>query len=135
MGRATVILTGGSSRDQAAHWVAVAPPGTTVTFNKPARTLPQNARMWAMLTDIARQVLWPPETGISISTEDWKLLFLDALKREVRMIPNLDGNGFVNIGRSSSDLSKEEMTDMIELMFAFGAKHGVLFRDEETPHE
>ena len=56
----------------------------------------------------------------------------DALKREVRMVPNLDGNGFVSLGRSSSDLSKSEMSDLMELIAAFGAQHGVEFRDQES---
>jgi hypothetical protein len=44
----------------------------------------------------------------------------------------LDGCGVVELGRSSSDLSKGEMTDMIELMFKFGAEHGVVFNDPEA---
>jgi hypothetical protein len=82
--------------------------------------------MWAMLTDLAAQVKWH---GLRLAPDDWKLIFLDALKREVRMVPNLDGNGFVSLGRSSSDLSKAEMTDLIDLISAFGANHGVVFHD------
>jgi hypothetical protein len=99
---------------------------TRVIFKTSKRTLPQNDRMWAMLTDVASQVPWH---GLKLDTEDWKLLFLDALKRELRMVPNLDGNGFVPLGRSSSDLTIEEMTDMIELIFKFGAEHGVIFHE------
>lgn len=82
-----------------------------------------------MLTDVATQLPWH---GIKLSPDDWKLLFLDSLKRELRMVPNLDGNGFVNLGRSSSDLSKEEMTNLIDLISAFGANHGVVFHDAEA---
>ena len=82
-----------------------------------------------MLTDVSTQVPWH---GIKLSPDDWKLLFLDALKREVRMVPNLDGNGFVSLGRSSSDLSKEEMGDLMELISAFGANRGVKFHTEEN---
>jgi len=45
------------------------------------------------------------------------------------MVPNIDGSGFVNLGRSSSDLSKAEMTDLIEIIHAFGANHGVVFHE------
>ena len=45
-------------------------------------------------------------------------------------MPNLEGNGFVNLGRSSSDLTKSEMSDLIELIMAFGANHSVVFRDQ-----
>lgn len=77
-----------------------------------------------MLTDVSEQVA---HHGIKLTPDDWKLLFLDALKREVRMVPNLDGNGFTNLGRSSSDLSKEEMADLIEIIHEWGARHAVVF--------
>jgi hypothetical protein len=127
MGRALVILDSPVSRQRAATWVHKAPHGTRVEFKASKRSLPQNDRMWAMLTDVARQVPWH---GLTLSPDDWKLIFLDALKREVRAVPNLDGTGFVNIGRSSSDLSKAEMGDLMELIAAFGAQHGVVFADE-----
>jgi hypothetical protein len=84
--------------------------------------------MWAMLTDIASQLEWH---GHKLSTNDWKLLFLDALKREARAVPNLDGNGFVSLGRSSSDLSKQEMGDLLTLIEEFAVRHGVQFGGEE----
>ena len=126
MTRATLVLISPEIRQRATRWVAKLPEGTRVDFKEPKRSLPQNDRMWAMLTDIATQLPWH---GIKLSADDYKLIFLDALKRELRMVPNIDGSGFVNLGRSSSDLSKAEMTDMIDLMHAFGANHGVVFHD------
>jgi hypothetical protein len=80
--------------------------------------------MWEMLTDIARQVEWAHG---KMSPDDWKLVFLDALDRETRVTFSLDGKGLVVLTQSSSDLSKEEMSNMIELMLAFGADKGVVF--------
>jgi hypothetical protein len=128
MSRALVVINTGADRNLVATWAAKVPWGTRIEFKAPKRTLPQNDRMWAMLTDVAQQVDYH---GLKLTTDDWKLLFLDALKREVRMVPNLDGNGLVSLGRSSSDLSKREMTDLIELIFAWGAQHGVTFKDDE----
>lgn len=128
MSRATIILNSSAARRKAASWVETAPPGTRIEFKAPKRTIPQNDRMWAMLTDVAQQVPWH---GLKLSPDDWKLMFLDALKREVRMVPNIDGNGFVSLGRSSSDLSKGEFSDLLEIIAAFGAKHGVQFGDDE----
>jgi hypothetical protein len=122
MGRATLILNSRTNRDRAHAFVKGAPNGTRVTFNASKRSIPQNDRMWAMLTDVSEQLEWH---GVKLKAEDWKLVFMDALNREVRMVPNIEGTGFVNIGTRSSDLSKEEMSDLIELIFAFGAKHGV----------
>jgi NinB protein len=126
MSRATIILLDAEDRATACKWIAKAEVGTRVEFKASKRSLEQNSRFWAMATDIATQVKWH---DISLTPNDWKLLFLDALKQELRVVPNLDGNGFVNLGRSSSDLSKEEFSNLIELMFAFGANHGVVFHD------
>ena len=81
-----------------------------------------------MMRDVATQLVWH---GQKLRPDDWKLVFLDALKREQRCVPNIDNNGFVNLGRSSSDLSKSEMSELIELIAAFGAQHGVTFHDAE----
>jgi len=127
MSRALLVLNNDAVRDRAVSWVKKAPPGTRVAFKQQKRTTDQNAMFWSLLTSIATALPWH---GLKLSTEDWKLIFLDALKRETRIVPNLDGNGFVNLGRSSSDLSKQEMTDLIELIRAFGANHGVTFIDQ-----
>lgn len=127
MTRATVVLRSAAERERAAKWAMTAPSGTRVEFKQVKRSLPQNDRMWACLTDIAQQVDWH---GVKLTPDDWKLLFLDALKRELRIVPNLDGNGFVNLGRSSSDLSKQEFADLLELIQAFAAEKGVVWHWE-----
>ena len=124
MSRALIIVEGPDERRKAARWASQARPGTRIEFKAAKRTLDQNSRMWSMLTDVATQVPWH---GVKLSATDWKLVFLDALKRELRMVPNIDGTGFVNLGRSSSDLSKQEMSDLMELIAAFGAERGVVF--------
>lgn len=127
MGRATIILNTPQAKATASAWIAKAPPETVVTFKRNKRSVPQNSRLWALLTEVSEQVTWH---GVKLSPDDWKLVFLSALKRELRMVPNLDGNGFVQLGRSSSDLTKDEMSGLQELISAFGAQHGVTFRKE-----
>lgn len=129
MSRALITIRGNADRLRITRWAEQAPFGTRVEFKKVKRTLPQNDRMWAMLTDIATQLPWH---GQKLRPDDWKIIFLDALDREVRAVPNIDGTGMVNLGRSSSDLSKEEMSNLIDLMAAFGAEHGVEFHDNES---
>lgn len=116
-----------ASREWIARVIAAAPDGTRVEMKAAKRSLPQNDKMWVMLTEVADQLAWH---GQKLRPDDWKLIFLDALKREVRAVPAIDGRGWVNIGRSSSDLSKSEMADLLELIAAFGAQHGVIFRDQ-----
>lgn len=129
MSRYAFTLRSAADRTRALATVTAAPDGSRVEIKAAKRSLPQNDRFWAMLTDVAQQLPWH---GIKLRPDDWKYLFLDALKRELRMVPNLDGTGFVNLGRSSSDLTMHEMTDLIELIFKFGAEHGVKFQDQEA---
>lgn len=89
------------------------------------RTIEQNKILWAMLTDVSEQVNWH---GNKLSNEDWKHIFSAALSQQ-RVVPNIDGNGFVVLGKSTSKMSVAEMSDMIELIQAFGAERGVKFNE------
>jgi hypothetical protein len=80
--------------------------------------------MWAMLADISKQVDW---YGEKLSAEDWKDVFTAAL-RKCRVVPGLDG-GFVVLGLRTSAMTKQEMTNLLELMGAFAAEKGVTFHD------
>jgi hypothetical protein len=126
MGRAVVVVKHSADRNLIAKWASQVPEGTRVEFKKPKRTLPQNDRMWAMLTDIARQ---KEHAGRRYTPDQWKVLFMHACGREVQFIPALDGATFIPWGQSSSDLSVEEMTALIEFMFAWGAENGVAFHE------
>ena len=126
MGRALLVLHNDTMRAKAIDWIRRAPKETRVTFQGPKRTLPQNDRMWAMLTELSTQLLWH---GQRLSTEDWKQVMLASLKQEMRIVPNIHGDGFVQLGRSSSDLSKEEMGDLMTIMEAFAARYGVKFKE------
>lgn len=127
MSRALIVINGSVDRQRAAALLAKVPSGTRVEFKASKRTLPQNDKLWALLTDVAEQLPWH---DTKLRPDDWKLVFMDALKREARLIPNIDGTGFVNLSNSTSDLSKQEMGDLIELIHEFGARHGVKFLDE-----
>lgn len=129
MSRAQLTLSDPAIRARAVHWIEKAPQGTRVIFKDAKRTQAQNDRLWAMLTDVASQLDWH---GIRLSTESWKILFLDALNSEMRLVPNLAGTGFVSLGRSSSNLSKAEFSQLLELIAAFGAEHNVVFHDVRT---
>lgn len=86
------------------------------------RSSAQNRLMWAALSDISRQVDW---YGEKLSAEDWKHVLSASLKKQ-RAVPGLDG-GFVVLGLSTSKMSKDEMSELLELALAFGAQKGVEF--------
>lgn len=97
-----------------------------VTAKAETRSTEQNSRMWAMLAEISAQVNWH---GQKLSSEDWKHVFTAALKR-TRVCPGIDG-GFVVLGQSTSQMTKAEMSELQELMSAFGAEHNVRFSAPE----
>lgn len=128
MSRYLLTIRSTVERERALRVVAAAPFGSRVEVKAAKRSLPQNDKMWALLTEVAQQIEWH---GKKRTPDDWKLLFLDALKRELEVVPSIDGNGSVALrANSSSDLSKGEMSDLIELIHAFGANHGVVFADD-----
>jgi hypothetical protein len=120
MSRALVTLRTADDRERACRWIRQAPPGSRIEFKSPRRTLPQNDRMWWMLTEIATQLAWH---GQKLTPDDWKDLFMGALRKE-RLVPGING-GLTSIGMRTSDLTKEEMSDLIELIDVFAAEHGV----------
>ena len=86
------------------------------------RSLSQNARLWAMLTDISQQVEW---YGRKLTPDDWKHVFTAALSKQ-DVVPGIEG-GFVVLGKATSKMTKGEMAELQTLMEAFGAQHGVKF--------
>ena len=86
------------------------------------RSLSQNARLWAMLTDISQQVEW---YGRKLTPDDWKHVFTAALSKQ-DVVPGIEG-GFVVLGKATSKMTKGEMAELQTLIEAFGAQHGVRF--------
>lgn len=136
MSRALVTINHDYDRVRAAALLGRVPYGTRVEFKGSQRSIKQNDVMWGMLTDIASQKL---HNGRRYTADQWKVIFLHALGREVQFIPSLDGSTFIPWGQSSSDLSKQEMMDLIELLLSWGAQNAVVFskppRGCEIPQE
>lgn len=127
MSRALLVLDSPSARLKATAWVHKAPAGTRLEFKASKRSLPQNDLMWSLLTRVAQQ---KENAGRRYTPDQWKVLFMHACGREVQFIPSLDGATFLPWGRSSSDLSKQEMTDLIEFILSWSAQNGVVFHDD-----
>lgn len=126
MTRTLLVLWNADMRRRAHAEIDAAPDETRVEIKGPKRTLPQNARLWAMLGDVSRQ---KQHCGLTYPPETWKAIFLHALGREIQFVPSLDGQEIIPLGLSSSDLEIPEMADLIESMFAWGAENGVVWSD------
>jgi NinB protein len=93
----------------------------------------QNRRMWAMLSDLSKQLQWPVDGEMQwLSKEDWKVIISAGIKRHQRVAKGIEG-GFVMLGESTSRMTMKDFAEMIELMFAFGAEHGVIWSDPTNP--
>ena len=122
--RPPIQLNSPTLRQFAASYILdAAPNGCVVQFKERTRSLEQNARMWAMLSDVSAQVDW---YGKKLSAEDWKTVFTASL-RNTRVVPTIDGDGFVPLGMSTSKMSVAEMAALMGLIEAFGAQRGVVF--------
>ena len=108
MSRALLTLGGLAEREKAARWIMQAPVNTRVEFKAPRRSLDQNAKLWACLTDVSLQVDW---YGQKLSPEDWKDVFTASLRR-ARVVPGIDPGTFVPLGMRTSDMTKEEMEQL-----------------------
>ena len=89
------------------------------------RTLDQNAKMWPLLGDISKQVLWH---GMKLTAEEWKDMFTASLKRQ-KAVPAIDGGGFVVVGTSTRKMGKKMFSDLLEVIQAFGAERQVNWSD------
>lgn len=117
-----------ASREAAIEAVKNAPDKYVVTISPPKRSIVANAKMWAMLGDIARDVVW---YGLTLSAEDWKDVLSASLRKEIRTVPNIDGTGLVILGMRTSQMSVGEMAEMIEFMYSFGAAKEVKWTEPE----
>lgn len=129
---ATIMLAGPVSRQRACEWVRKAPDGSLVAFKGPRRTLAQNDLLHVLATAVATQVDWPTGSGRKRDVEAWKDIFTAALlssRHELDVVPGIEG-GFVLLGMHTSQMKKAEMGELIELIYAFGAQHGVSFKED-----
>lgn len=111
---------------QAAKPFLMAGGRLTLELKPETRSVAQNRLLWDSLTAVSKQVDWH---GRKLTPENWKDVFSASLKKQ-DVVPGLDSN-FVVLGQSTSKMTKGEMTEMIELIHAFGAQHGVQFKIDQ----
>lgn len=122
----TIFLIGPRQRQYAHQCIEAAPEDHVCTIKQKTRTLEQNALMWALLTDLSKQVNW---YGQFLTQDEWKDVMSASLKKQ-KVVPGVDG-GFVVIGARTSQMGKKEMSDLCELISAFGAEQGVVWSERE----
>lgn len=115
------------ARRRASETAFTAPDGWVVTYSEPKRSLEQNAILHALCGDIARQKQW---AGCSLETEDWKRLVVDLWCRTEggmsgKMVPSLDYAGVVLLGHQTRSMTKKQLNELIEFIYAWGSDNGI----------
>jgi hypothetical protein len=137
--RFIVILNSPKDRAVAKAAIDRAPEGYAVDIKEARRSDDQNRLLWKLLNQIARER--PTHNGVKMDAELWKCVFMNALGVEMRMLPNLDGDGFFPLGHRSSQLTVSEFSALLEVMFAWCAREGLEIkgiddgRDREEPNK
>lgn len=121
----TLKLANNGIRARAHTWVEAAPEGMVIQFKEPTRSLDQNAKLWAMLGDVAKQA---EHNGQRYTPEVWKALFMSACGYELNLLVGLNGEP-VPMGTSSSKLGVGKMSELIEFISYWCAENGVTLSD------
>jgi hypothetical protein len=144
------IFSNATARQYAKAQCDLAPDGCMATFDyEPKRNSLQNEKMHAMIADIAKQCKFIEQKW---EAEEWKRLLIDAFVRVMRneakekgepdpfdgsgkVVPALEGEGFVQLGIQSRNFSKKMAANFIEYLFAWGSWNNVVWSDSwETEH-
>lgn len=105
-----------------------------VILTRRRRTLDQNAKMWPLLEDVARQVqLCVNGEMVWADKEDWKDVITAAYRRESKMAMGIDG-GVVMLGMRTRNMKVDEMSELIELIYAYGSQQGVTWSEKALEH-
>lgn len=121
MSRTVIILARPIDRERAATLCFKAEPMTVVELREPARSREANARMWAMLTRISKELNWH---GQKYPPEAWRDWFMHYHVGESWM-PAEDGQGMVPVGRSTAPLKVDQHRALCQRIQDFAARHGV----------
>lgn len=106
----------------------------TVDEAKDTRSIKQNRRMWALLTDVSKQVEWPihyPDTDNEwrmeyLDPEEWKDILSSGLRKEQRAAAGI-GGGLVLLGQRTSKMTIKEMMELQDFIEYFGNERGVIW--------
>jgi hypothetical protein len=123
-----VILRGTPQRELAKRMIDAAPPDHEVHIRPRKRSLDQNARLHAHLTDIARQMAG---RGKVLTVDQWKVAFLYCFGWEVEWIEGPGGER-IPYGLKTSRLSKRQCADFITYIEAWSAENGITLHDREA---
>jgi hypothetical protein len=97
-----------------------------------SKTREQEKKYHSMIGDIAKQA---QHLGSKWDAESWKRLLVDAYCKETQIktgmvIPNLAGDGIIQLGFQTRKFTKEQATDFVEWLAVWGAENGIEYAEK-----
>jgi len=101
----------------------------TLEIKDAAKSRDQEEKYHAMIGEIAKQA---QHLGAKWDSESWKRLLVDQFCKDNGLktgavIPNLAGDGIVQLGMQTRNFTKEQASEFVEWLHAWGAEHGVTY--------
>ena len=101
----------------------------TLEIKDASKSRDQEKLYHELIGQIAKQA---QHMGAKWDAESWKRLLVDSYCREKGLktgavIPNLAGDGIVQLGMQTRNFTKEQASEFVEWLHAWGAEHGVTF--------
>ena len=101
----------------------------TLEIKQANKSREQEEKYHAMIGEIANQA---QHLGAKWDAESWKRLLVDQFCRENDIktgvvIPNLSGDGIVQLGFQTRKFTKEQASEFVEWLHAWGAEHGITY--------
>ena len=105
----------------------------TLEIKEANKSREQEEKYHAMIGEIAKQA---QHLGAKWDAESWKRLLVDQFCRDNNIktgvvIPNLSGDGIVQLGFQTRKFTKEQASEFVEWLHAWGAEHGVVYEVNE----
>jgi hypothetical protein len=105
----------------------------TLEIKTASKSRVQEEKYHAMIGEIAKQT---QHLGSKWDAESWKRLLVDQFCRDNgiktgAVIPNLSGDGIVQLGYQTRKFTKEQASEFVEWLHAWGAEHGVTYEVNE----
>jgi hypothetical protein len=101
----------------------------TLEIKDATKSRHQEEKYHAMIGEIAKQA---QHLGAKWDAESWKRLLVDQFCKDNGLktgavIPNLSGDGIVQLGQQTRKFTKEQASEFVEWLHAWGAEHGVTY--------
>jgi hypothetical protein len=105
----------------------------TLEIKDASKSRVQEEKYHAMIGEVAKQA---SHMGSKWDAESWKRLLVDQFCKDSGIktgvvIPNLSGDGIVQLGMQTRKFTKEQASEFVEWLHAWGAEHGVTYEINE----